>query len=239
MSCPVVTQLQRAKKVPCAFDSVDLVTYQPKFFPLFRVHPSFPGFLRQLVRFPLEAVFHGSGNFRPIGFLVVLFRPLVKVVKGNFNFPVINLRVVVFHAVTVDQAIFIVGYENVNLAEIFRPKGNAARIAGDDRRALRLFRHFFCVDFLMGMDSEIAAVLRVEVRATIFVTAKLLCLVAPVAGNGVLVIVRRAVPLHCSPSGLCGLFVGFRLAVALIKRDAGNRCHEIAYFPLFLDFRHF
>ena len=33
-------------------------------------------------------VFHRSGKFRPVCFLVILFRPLVQVVKGNFNFAV-------------------------------------------------------------------------------------------------------------------------------------------------------
>ena len=80
--------------------------------------------------------------------------PLVQVVKGNFNFAVINRRVVVFHAVIVDQAVFIIGNENVNLAEIFRPNGETARIAYDDRGALRLFRHFLCCDFLIGARAE-------------------------------------------------------------------------------------
>ena len=122
--------------------------------------------------------------------------------------------------IAVNQAVFIAGYKNVNQAEIFRPKGQAARIAGNDRRALRVFRRFLCVDFLTREDTEIAAVLRVKAGATIFVTDKGVILVA----------------VHGSPAALCGLLVRLRFAVALVKRNAGNVRHKIAHFPLFLDF---
>ena len=110
----------------------------------------------------------------------------------------------------------------MNLVEVFRPEGEAARIADNDRRARRLLRHFLLVDFLIGEDPEIAAVLRVQAGAGVFVTAQLLGLVAAVTVYGVLVAVRRAVPLHGTPAGLRSHPVHFRFAGNLINRDAGN-----------------
>ena len=106
----------------------------------------------------------------------------------------------------------------MNLAEIFRPKGKAARIAYDDRGALRLFRHFLCDDFITRANTEIAAVLRVEVSGAIFVANQRVVFVA----------------VHGSPAVFRGLPVSFGLAVRLIHGNAGNRRHEIAHFPFFL-----
>ena len=209
-------------EVPRTLDPVDLAAYLPELFPLFAVHPGFPGFLGQRVRFLLELVFHGSRKFRPVGFPPVTFRLLEQVFKGHFNFPVIDRAITVFHAVTVDQAVFIVGHEKVNLVEVFRPYAVPARIAVNDRRHFRLLRHFLRVDFLIGEDPEIAAVLRVQAGAGVFVTAQLLGLVAAVTVYGVLVAVRRAVPLHSTPAGLRSHPVHFRFAGNLINRDAGN-----------------
>ena len=67
-------------------------------------------------------------------------------------------------------------------------------------------------------------------------TISMLCLVVAVTDCRVFVSVLRAVPFHCSPAGLCGLLIGFRLAMRLANRNAGNICDEIANFPLFLHF---
>ena len=188
------------------------------------VHPGFPlpragrRLGGQFCGFLLALVFDRSGKFRPVGFPPVFFRLLVQVFKGNFCFPVINRGIAVFHAVGINQAAFIVGNENVNLVEVFRPEGEAARIADNDRRARRLLRHFLRVDFLIGEDPEIAAVLRVQAGAAIFVT-----------NQGVVF-----VPVHRAPAVLCGLAVRFRLAVCLVNRDTGNRRYEIAHFPFLL-----
>ena len=132
---------------------------------------------------------------------------------------VLTLRVLaVLHAERVHQAAFLIGHENVNLVEVFRPEVHAARIGGDNRRARRLLRQFLRVDFLIGEDPEIAAVLRVQAGAAIFVT-----------NQGVVF-----VPVHRAPAVFCGLAVRFRLAVCLVNRDTGNRCYNVADFVFLL-----
>ena len=123
--------------------------------------------------------------------------------------------------------------EKVNLVEVFRPDAVPARIAVNDGRHFRLLRHFLHVDFLIGENPEIAAVLRVQAGASVFVTAQLLGLVAAAAVYGILVSVRRAVPLHCAPAGLRSHPVHFRFAGNLINRDAGNIRYEIPGLILF------
>ena len=71
---------------------------------------------------------------------------------------------------------------------------------------------------LIGEDPEIAAVLRVQAGAAIFVT-----------NQGVVF-----VPVHRAPAVFCGLAVRFRLAVCLVNRDTGNRCYNVADFVFLL-----
>lgn len=59
---------------------------------------------------------------------------------------------------------------------------------------------------------NICRILRVEIYTAVFVTNELLRFVAVVAGNGVLVAARRAVPFLRAPAGLHGLAIRFRLA---------------------------
>ncbi len=108
----------------------------------------------------------GIQRFR--GFLPVPLRLLVQVVKRNFRFPLFRLFIPVPQTVSINQAVFIVGNKNLDRS-VLCPEIKTVRIAMNDRRTLRLLRHFLDVDFVIGVNSEIAAILRVKVHVAIFV----------------------------------------------------------------------
>jgi len=110
----------------------------------------------------------------------------------------------------VPKAAFFVGNKDPDLA--LRPEGVPARIADQDCFRVRLLWNVLPVDILIGVNSEIAAVLCVNVRAAVFVTHKGFFLPSPPR-----------------PSGL---LVRFRLAENFVKRDAGNFGYNVANFKL-------